>query len=112
MSLSRHGYTALPQDEHAESVDPEVSDVSITPSPELPENDGPPERSHSDSKWDGFLDYVRTIFKNNTGFLLVVAAQVFFSAMNVAVKKLNSLRQPVSTFEVSIHVSRFRKLDS
>lgn len=41
-----------------------------------------------------------TTFKSNTGILLVAASQFFFALMNVAVKKLNSLDEPVSTLEV------------
>ncbi|OBZ73037.1 hypothetical protein A0H81_07128 [Grifola frondosa] len=37
---------------------------------------------------------------NNTGMLLVAASQLFFSLMNVAVKKLNSLDPPVAAFEL------------
>lgn len=39
-------------------------------------------------------------FRSNTGILLVAASQFFFALMNVAVKKLNSLDEPVSTLEV------------
>ena len=40
------------------------------------------------------------LVKDNTGLLLVAASQFFFSLMNVAVKKLNSLDKPVPTLEV------------
>ncbi|CAL1702543.1 unnamed protein product [Somion occarium] len=40
--------------------------------------------------------------QNNTGMLLVAASQVFFSLMNVAVKKLNSLDNPVPALELII----------
>lgn len=43
----------------------------------------------------------REIIQNNTGMLLIAASQAFFSLMNVAVKKLNSLDQPVPALEVS-----------
>ena len=42
----------------------------------------------------------RDIVKKNTGLLLIAVAQIFFSSMNVAVKKLNSLDPPVSTMQV------------
>ncbi|KAF4621973.1 hypothetical protein D9613_009250 [Agrocybe pediades] len=38
--------------------------------------------------------------KRNTGLLLVAASQAFFSLMNVAVKKLNSIDPPVPTLEL------------
>ncbi|KAF8259028.1 integral membrane protein DUF6 [Lactarius quietus] len=37
---------------------------------------------------------------DNAGLLLVAASQVFFSAMNLSVKVLNSLDEPVPTFEL------------
>ena len=37
---------------------------------------------------------------NNTGLLLVATSQFFFSLMNVSVKWLNSLDEPVPTLEV------------
>ena len=42
----------------------------------------------------------RNVFKNNVGLLYVVASQVFFSVMNVAVKSLNNLDPPVPAIEV------------
>lgn len=41
-----------------------------------------------------------SFLENNTGLLLVAAAQFFFSAMGIAVKWLNSLDDPVPTLEV------------
>ena len=38
--------------------------------------------------------------QNNTGMLLIAGSQAFFSLMNVAVKKLNSLENPVPALEV------------
>ncbi|KAI9439322.1 hypothetical protein H4582DRAFT_1948460 [Lactarius indigo] len=43
--------------------------------------------------WSFFLD-------DNSGLLLVAASQFFFSAMNIAVKWLNSLDDPVPTLEL------------
>ncbi|KAF8063349.1 hypothetical protein FPV67DRAFT_238316 [Lyophyllum atratum] len=40
------------------------------------------------------------IVKNNMGLLLVTGAQAFLSLVNVAVKRLNSIDPPVSTFEL------------
>lgn len=40
------------------------------------------------------------IVKGNLGLLLVTGSQAFFSFMNLAVKKLNNVDPPVSTFEV------------
>ena len=61
-------------------------------------------RSHvlqwADSEWwspavSGFLD-------KNTGLLLVAASQFFFSWMNISVKWLNSLDEPIPTLEVCL----------
>lgn len=41
-----------------------------------------------------------SFFDDNAGLLLIVASQVFFSAMNLSVKVLNSLDEPVPTFEL------------
>ncbi|KAI0667462.1 hypothetical protein C8Q78DRAFT_1053153 [Trametes maxima] len=42
----------------------------------------------------------REIIQSNIGMLLVAASQLFFSLMNVWVKKLNSLDPPVPAFEL------------
>lgn len=46
------------------------------------------------------VDSLRRFIAINAGFLLVAASQAFFSLMNLAVKKLNSLDPPVPTLEV------------
>ena len=38
----------------------------------------------------------------NSGLLLVAASQFFFSGMNLSVKLLNGLDEPVPTLEVSV----------
>ena len=48
-------------------------------------------------KWRSALS---SFFNDNAGLLLVMGAQVFFSAMNLSVKVLNSLDEPVPTLEV------------
>lgn len=78
--------------------------VSFTPMPQSPvesfeiEEDTNKERCLSRMKvvWRGAV----TAFRNNTGILLVASSQFFFALMNVAVKKLNSLDEPMSTLEV------------
>lgn len=40
------------------------------------------------------------ILRANTGLLLILASQVFFSLMNVAVKTLHSIDPPVPALEV------------
>ncbi|KAH9051559.1 integral membrane protein DUF6 [Lactarius deliciosus] len=52
---------------------------------------------HAHGTWRSALS---SFLDDNTGLLLVAASQVFFSAMNMAVKLLNSLDEPVPTFEL------------
>ncbi|KAI0822129.1 hypothetical protein BC628DRAFT_1391080 [Trametes gibbosa] len=51
-------------------------------------------------KLHGHLRVAREIVDSNHGMLLVAASQLFFSLMNVWVKKLNSLDPPVPAFEL------------
>jgi hypothetical protein len=46
--------------------------------------------------WKG----AKRTWKGNVGLLLVAGSQAFFSLMNVAVKKLNSIDPPVSALQV------------
>ncbi|KAF8647967.1 hypothetical protein AX16_006428 [Volvariella volvacea WC 439] len=48
----------------------------------------------------GDFESVRDVVTNNTGLLLIMASQAFFSLMNVAVKTLNSIDPPVSTLQL------------
>ena len=52
------------------------------------------------ARWKAVSGRSIELVKDNTGLLLVAASQFFFSLMNVAVKKLNSLDKPVPTLEV------------
>jgi hypothetical protein len=60
-------------------------------------------------RWHPARSSVSAFIDKNAGMLLVVAAQLFFSAMNVSVKFLNSLDEPVPTFEVC-HVLRLQSV--
>ena len=60
---------------------------------ELGKSTGSPHSSYTAAQ--GFV-------KRNTGLLLILAAQAFFSLMNVAVKKLHDIDPPVSTFQVRL----------
>jgi len=51
-------------------------------------------------RWDSARTLVSIFVDNNAGLMLVGASQFFLSAMNVAVKVLNSLDEPVPTLEV------------
>jgi len=61
-----------------------------------------PKHTHADQSstfktWNSALS---SFFDANAGLLLVTASQIFFSAMNLSVKVLNSLDEPVPTFEL------------
>jgi hypothetical protein len=95
MSSTRTGYTALT---------PEFADFAIphTPAPSATSSrlrEALPETQHH-KRLDAAWSRARSIVKNNTGLLLVASSQAFFSSMNVAVKILNGIDPPVSTFEV------------
>ncbi|KAH8981193.1 drug/metabolite transporter superfamily [Lactarius hatsudake] len=51
-------------------------------------------------RWDSARTLVSIFVDNNAGLMLVGASQFFLSAMNVAVKLLNSLDKPVPTLEL------------
>lgn len=46
------------------------------------------------------LPYWKKVVANNVGLLLVVGSELFFAFMHLAVKILNSIDPPVTTFEV------------
>ncbi|KAG5641444.1 hypothetical protein DXG03_005218 [Asterophora parasitica] len=66
----------------------------------LPEDELAPQWPITCGRWHEGCRTAADIFQSNTGLLLVTASQAFFSMMNTAVKKLNSIDPPVSTFEV------------
>ncbi|KAH9051562.1 hypothetical protein EDB83DRAFT_1222712 [Lactarius deliciosus] len=84
---------------------PRVSSPAIGACSPIPDEASPllkPRRTHAHRQtiserwrtaWSSFLD-------DNSGLLLVVASQFFFSAMGVAVKWLNGLDDPVPTLEL------------
>ncbi|KAJ7207926.1 hypothetical protein GGX14DRAFT_698092 [Mycena pura] len=54
------------------------------------------------SRWRAALDGVREFLSLNAGLFLVTASQAVFSLVNVAVKQLQSVDDPVSTLEVCV----------
>ena len=60
-----------------------------------------PQKATWHSRTRLIIDKTRQFVAANLGLLLVVAAQGFFSIMNVFVKQLSDIDTPVSTFEVS-----------
>ncbi|KAG6915964.1 hypothetical protein DXG01_009053 [Tephrocybe rancida] len=57
------------------------------------------------SMWRACHLKVVAIVKGNIGLLLITGAQIFHSLMNVAVKKLNAIDPPVSTFELIFFIT-------
>lgn len=97
---SRTAYTALT---------PEVSEFGISQFT----NDGPISSTFTEShgshpfkaRWNALTSRVLAIIASNTGLLLIAASQLFFTFVNVAVKKLNSIDPPIPALEVRmLHV--------
>jgi len=100
---SRNAYTALTPD-YADFAIPHTAGLSQDAAVSEPPT--PEELTDAEAQQTGRwrATYVTTveIVKSNTGLLLVTGSQAFFSLMNVAVKKLDSIDPPVSTFELIV----------
>ena len=59
-------------------------------------------RSSQSERWHSARSSVSAFLDKNAGLSLIAAAQFFFSAMNICVKLLNSLDEPVPIFEVRV----------
>src|SRR5712692_3771049 len=58
-------------------------------------------RSHSEW-WHSTRSSVSTFFDKNAGLCLITASEFFFSAMNISVKWLNGLDEPIPILEVRV----------
>jgi hypothetical protein len=58
--------------------------------------------NHTHRRWHSVRSSVSVFFDDNAGLLLVAASQLFFSGMNISVKWLNSLDEPVPMLEVRV----------
>lgn len=90
---STHAYTAL---------SPDYADLA---QPQSSRQVKPPLNSPSQllKRWPKLhhaAGVMRDLYARNTGLLLVLPSQLFFSLMNVAVKKLNNIDPPVSALQV------------
>lgn len=101
MSTTRTPYDASTPDRTSFDAIPLSPLVSYIPAPSPIRYAKRPPYS---GRLHGYLLKGREIVKSNLGMLLVASAQLFFSLMNVWVKKLNSLDTPVPAFEVSFSV--------
>lgn len=127
---SRNPYIALTPDASLFTIPASINtnelelEASGPSSTTLPYSDKPedepvdPSSNHSSchSWWQWISRRVsgiqhQKLIVNNTGLLLIASAQAFFSCMNVAVKKLNSLDPPVPTLQVSMPMIRFSMMD-
>ncbi|KAM5541611.1 hypothetical protein V8D89_004801 [Ganoderma adspersum] len=85
----------------SEATVPLSPQVSYMPAPTASNNPGtgsPYLRIRS--RTSEFAKRAREVVEGNTGLMLVAASQLFFSLMNVGVKKLNSLDPPVHAVEL------------
>ncbi|EKM74704.1 hypothetical protein AGABI1DRAFT_132961 [Agaricus bisporus var. burnettii JB137-S8] len=94
---STYAYTALSPD-YADLAQP----TQGKPVPDIPSSSPSSVRG---GKWTRVHDVfasLKSVYQRNVGLLLVVASQMFFSLMNVAVKKLNGIDPPVSALELIV----------
>lgn len=59
-------------------------------------------QSSQSERWHSARSTVSAFLDKNAGLSLIATAQVFFSAMNICVKWLNSLDEPVPILEVRV----------
>ncbi|KAF5375925.1 hypothetical protein D9615_008259 [Tricholomella constricta] len=95
----RGAYTALGL-HYAQFPAPHTTASGSSQDLSAPGDDLPQQHGSRTWRWREKCRAVEDVFKSNTGLLLVTASQAFFSMMNTAVKKLNSIDPPVSTFEL------------
>lgn len=105
---AREGYTALPSE--SPTIDNTLvrrSIENVTQLVQASEYDHHEPNSRlsnrlaaQDLSWTSRRDSTKKIIKSNTGLLLVMFAQLFFACMDVSVKQLHSLNEPVPTLEV------------
>ncbi|KAF8883039.1 EamA-like transporter family-domain-containing protein [Infundibulicybe gibba] len=70
------------------------------PPASLPTRSQSPGVTITKTKWRSTFPRTREIIESNTGLLLVVASQAFFSLVNMAVKRLHFIDPPVSTMQL------------
>ncbi|KAH9052750.1 hypothetical protein EDB87DRAFT_1655582 [Lactarius vividus] len=100
MATARPAYTALAPDASSSPFPPSIFTEDLSSIHELaPEHR--PKTAHKRRlrhgiswRWDSARTLVSIFVDNNAGLMLVGASQFFLSAMNVAVKLLNSLDKP------------------
>ncbi|RDB21736.1 hypothetical protein Hypma_010932 [Hypsizygus marmoreus] len=101
---SRNAYAALTPDYSDFSVlhTTGASSSSAESEPSTPPGDLTEDEGNTAGRWRSGYLAVKGIVRNNAGLLLITASQAFFSCMNTAVKKLNSIDPPVPTLELIV----------
>lgn len=105
MASTRTGYVALPTPDSSDFNIPYTTSAPSSRQSDVTQGPGSGADLRGDSygqRWRLQATWTRMqdIARNNNGLLLVAASQVFLSLMNLAVKILNDIDPPVSTFEV------------
>jgi hypothetical protein len=80
----------------ADQVDSETSPLLGTYHPHALQSTSPSEW------WHSARSSVSTFFDKNAGLCLITASEFFFSAMNISVKWLNGLNEPIPILEVRV----------
>lgn len=91
--VSTYAYTALSPD-YADLAQPQHGEGLVM-------QDEPVNRGRR-GKLQRVVEVMRDAYRRNVGLLLVVGSQMFFSLMNLAVKKLNSIDPPVSALQLIV----------
>lgn len=80
-----------------------VQPIALPPTPATLEFEDSPSRS-SIRNWNGGVHRLRAfvieLYHNNLGLIFIATSQLFMTFMNIAVKILNGLDNPVPTLEV------------
>ncbi|KAI0316295.1 EamA-like transporter family-domain-containing protein [Amylostereum chailletii] len=101
---SRSGYAALTPEVTTFPPNP----ATFIPAPPSPSSSTPALSSapnfldNARARWQAIVEPFRAFVQANAGLLLVAASQFFLALVNVCVKTLNSLEDPVPTMELII----------
>lgn len=91
---STYAYTALSPD-YADLAQPQHGEGLVVQEP-----DSSFSCTRRWARLHRITEVTKDAYRRNVGLLLVVGSQMFFSLMNVAVKKLNNIDPPVSPLQV------------
>ncbi|TCD70378.1 hypothetical protein EIP91_003730 [Steccherinum ochraceum] len=102
MSSSRAAYTAGTPTSTTFTVPSALQSPTFTPAPlsSSPSSVDTSRTRRLRNRFKAFYDRTADTLRNNVGMLLIASSQMFFSLMNVSVKKLNSIDPPVPPMEL------------